>query len=58
MLMYKLLFTNGNSTRIYSKFEFVLNDVKLSAKNYTNYYKIQYIPKCIISVGNILLKTF
>jgi roadblock/LC7 domain-containing protein len=58
MLMYKLLFTNGNSTRIYSKFECVLNDVKLSAKNYTNYYKIQYIPKCIISVGNILLKTF
>ena len=58
MLMYKLLFTNGKSTRIYSKIELVLKDVKLSAKNYTNYYKTQYIPKCIISVENILLKTF
>ena len=58
MLMYKLLFNNGKSTRIYSKIELVLEHVKISAKNYTNYYKTQYIPKCIISVGNILLKTF
>lgn len=58
MLMYTLLFNNGKSTRIYSKIELVLEDVKISAKNHTNYYKTQYIPKCIISDENILLKPF
>ena len=55
-LMYKLFFTNGKSTRIYSAIELVLKNIKLSAKNHTNYYKTQYIPKCITSDENILLK--
>ena len=57
-LMYKLFFTNGKSTRIYSAIELVLKNIKLSAKNHTNYYKTQYIPKCITSDENILLKHF
>jgi hypothetical protein len=58
-IMYKLVFTNGESTRIYSKIESVLEDVKSISQCHTNYRKTPYIPTYIISeCGNKRLKTF